>query len=86
MERRTPWFQVMAVVLVVGSALFIGSFIRVIRIDPGMNPEGVLTLQVYQPSVPGQPPPDFRAAFAEIRDRLSHTPGVSHAAISTDVR
>jgi putative ABC transport system permease protein len=75
----------LAVVLVVGSALFIGSFIRVMRIDPGLNPDGVLTLQVFQPSVPGQPRPDFTAAFAEIHDRLAHTPGVSRAAISTGI-
>jgi putative ABC transport system permease protein len=73
----------LAVVLVVGSALFIGSFIRVMRIDPGLNPDGVLTLQVFQPSVPGQPRSDLTAAFAEIRDRLTHTSGVTHAAIST---
>ena len=55
------------------------------RIDPGLNPDGVLTLQVYQPGVPGQPPPDFTAAFKEIRDRLTHTPGVAHAAVSTGI-
>jgi predicted permease len=75
----------LAVLLVVGSALFIGSFIRVMRIDPGMNPDGVLTLQVFQPATAGQPRPDFTAAFAEIRDRLTHTPGVSRVAISTGI-
>ena len=73
----------LAVVLVVGSALFVGSFIRVMRIDPGLNPDRVLTLQVYRPGIPGQPPADFTAAFEEIRDRLTRTPGVSHAAISS---
>src|SRR4029453_10414268 len=53
----------LAIVLVVGSALFLGSFIRVMRIDPGLKPDGVLTLQVYQPGVPGQPPPDFTPPF-----------------------
>jgi predicted permease len=73
----------LAVVLVVGSALFLASFIRVMRIDPGLNPHGVLTLQVYRPGIPGEPPADFTAAFAEIRDRLAQTPGVLHAAISS---
>ena len=36
----------LAVVLLVGAALFIGSFVSLIRIDPGFNPEQVLTAQV----------------------------------------
>ena len=32
---------------VVGAALFIGSFIRLMALDPGFKPDGVLTMQLY---------------------------------------
>ena len=36
----------LAVVLLVGAALFIGSFVTLMRIDPGFDPDNVLTAQV----------------------------------------
>jgi predicted permease len=72
-----------AVVLLVGAALFIGSFINVMRVDPGFRTEGVLTAQI----APRTPPPgsgseerDLRPAFAGIVERARHLPGVVYAA------
>jgi len=47
----------LAVVLLVGAALFIGSFITLMRINPGFNPEGVLTVQVSPRFEPGSKGP-----------------------------
>jgi putative ABC transport system permease protein len=69
----------LAVVLLVGAALFIGSFIRLMGIDPGFNPQGVLTMQLYSRTLPGQRPPDWSPAFAQIVERLSQTKGVVNA-------
>ena len=69
----------LAVVLLVGAALFIGSFIRLMRVDPGFNPDGVLTLQIFRRPIPGQQPPDWSGACAQIVERLSETGGVVHA-------
>jgi predicted permease len=73
----------LAVVLLVGAALFIGSFIRLLAVDPGFNPEGVLTMQLYASAQPGQRRPDWTPAFAQIIERLGHTPGVISAAAAS---
>jgi putative ABC transport system permease protein len=70
----------LAVVLLVGAALFIGSFINVMRIDPGFRTEGVLTAQLVQRPSPGAPPADMRPALADIVDRARQLPGVVDAA------
>jgi putative ABC transport system permease protein len=73
----------LAVVLLVGAALFIGSFMALMRIDPGFSPDRVLTANVYSRFEPGKPPPDSSTALAEIVDRVARAPGVVHAAVIT---
>ncbi len=70
----------LAVVLLVGAALFIGSFINVLRIDPGFRADGVLAAQVIQPASPGSAQIDVRPALADIVDRARQLPGVVEAA------
>jgi predicted permease len=70
----------LAVVLLVGAALFIGSFINVMRLDPGFRTEGVLAAQIRQRAVPGSGPVDIRPALAEIVNRARLLPGVIDAA------
>jgi len=67
-----------AVVLLVGAALFIGSFITVMRVDPGFIPDRVLTMQLFSRLEPGQHQ-DWTAAFDQIVSRLSQTRGVIQA-------
>ncbi len=71
----------LAVVLLVGASLFIGSFITLMRIDPGFNPENVLTVQVSPRFEPGKPPGDSSPAFIDIVERISQAPGVIHASM-----
>jgi putative ABC transport system permease protein len=70
----------LAVVLLVGAALFIGSFVNVMRIDPGFRTEGVLAAQLVQLPSPGAAQPDLRPALADIVDRARQLPGVIDAA------
>jgi putative ABC transport system permease protein len=70
----------LAVVLLVGAALFIGSFINVMRIDPGFRTEGVLAAQVIPLRSPGATQADERQALADIVDRARRIPGVIDAA------
>ena len=69
----------LAVVLLVGAALFIGSFVRLMRVDPGFNPNGVITMQLHSREQPGQRPPDWPAAFSQIVDRLGRSDGIVQA-------
>jgi putative ABC transport system permease protein len=69
----------LAVVLLVGAALFIGSFINVLRLDPGFRVDGVLAAQVIHPPSPGSQV-DVRAALVDIVARARQLPGVVEAA------
>jgi putative ABC transport system permease protein len=70
-----------AVVLLVGAALFIGSFVSLVRIDPGFSPDHVLTAQISPRVESLTQPRDSAPAFAEIVERLGRIPGVVHAAM-----
>ena len=71
----------LAVILLVGAALFIGSFVTLLRIDPGFNTERVLTAQLSPRFAPGRIPEDvdLASSFNDILDRVAQIPGVEHA-------
>jgi putative ABC transport system permease protein len=74
----------LAVVLLVGAALFIGSFVALMRIDPGFDPGNVLTARLQPrvpPPAPNTPRPDLSPQMLDIVDRISRIPGVAHASI-----
>ncbi len=70
----------LAVVLLVGAALFTGSFINVLRVDLGFRAKDVLAAQLVLPPNPGTAETDIRPALAEIVDRARQVPGVIGAA------
>jgi putative ABC transport system permease protein len=73
----------LALVLVVGSALFVASFIRVMRIDPGFDKAGVMSAQIFQRSTPGKPPMDLTAPLLDVVEKLRQTPNVQFAAAAS---
>jgi putative ABC transport system permease protein len=70
----------LAVVLLVGAALFIGSFVSLMRIDPGFDTSNVLTAQISPRMTPGVPA-DFGASYQQMVDRIGEIPGVEQASI-----
>jgi putative ABC transport system permease protein len=89
--RGTQWLRnalvvaevALAVVLVAGSGLFIGSFARLMRIDLGLDPHNVLVLSVNVSVIQG----DFKAAMKQgnayvhrMLDAVQAVPGVQDAA------
>ena len=73
----------LAVILLVGAALFIGSFRTLMKINPGFDPENVLTVGV-QPRLEsgrstGDQLPDYGPQIAQIVERVRQIPGVTYA-------
>jgi putative ABC transport system permease protein len=71
----------LAIVLLVGAALFIGSFVALMRIDPGFDTTDVLTAQISPRVGSVSAPADHAAELAEVVDRVGTLPGVEHAAL-----
>ena len=73
----------LAVVLLVGAGLFVGSFVRLMRVDPGFDYRNVLTLNVSV-RVAGQQFAEAakrgRAFVAEVLEAVQRIPGVESAA------
>jgi putative ABC transport system permease protein len=70
----------LAVMLVIGAGLLIRSFEALNRVDPGFDPHGLLTFQLY---VPEARYPDAAAAgafYTSLLDRIEGLPGVQSAA------
>ncbi len=72
----------MALVLLVGAALLMKSFVRLLNVEPGFNPENVLTLELQLADLaPSRyEKEEERAAFFQrLIDRLKALPGVENA-------
>jgi putative ABC transport system permease protein len=69
----------LAVVLLAGSGLLLRSFVKLLAVDPGFRPEGVLTMQVSLSSSTYAKPEQQRAFFQELVGRVQHLPGVQSA-------
>jgi len=74
----------LAVVLLVGAGLFTGSFVRLMRVDPGFDYHNVIALNVGLPFLPGTKFDDDFAnrsqAYAQrVLDTVARVPGVETA-------
>jgi putative ABC transport system permease protein len=66
----------LAQILLVGAGLLILSYVRASQINPGFNPQRVLSAKIA-PSAKKYPNPKVKAAFySNVLDRLSQLPGV----------
>jgi putative ABC transport system permease protein len=86
----------MSLLLVIGAALIVQSFMRLQRVDPGFAPGRLLKMHVDVPdykygrfggdSLPGSPEVESRIKlFPNIEERISALPGVESAAVATRV-
>ena len=73
---------VLAFVLLAGGGLLLNSFVRVSRVDPGFEPERVLTMRLTLPRERYEDA-EVPAFFRELTDRLESLPGVADAAAGT---
>ena len=74
----------LALLLLIGSGLLMKSFILLQRVDPGFNPDHVVTLRTILSRTPYPTPPHLVNFYTQLLDRVKATPGVQSAAtIST---
>jgi len=75
----------LALVLLAGAGLMIKSFVRLQQVNPGFNPEGVLTAQISPPPTRYGEARKKVAFHRELLERLRGLPGVQSAGTSSDV-
>jgi predicted permease len=71
----------LAFVLVIASALLVRTFFRLLSVDPGFNPERVLTFELSLPSTKYQDGDRIAAFYQKAVQSLRAIPGVEHAGI-----
>ncbi|MBW8713840.1 MAG: ABC transporter permease, partial [Acidobacteria bacterium] len=71
----------LSLVLLVGAALFIGSFISILRVDPGFDSTNLLVAQVTPRVESPTKPQSVSPALSELAERAARIPGVTHAAV-----
>jgi putative ABC transport system permease protein len=65
--------------LLAGGGLLLRSFLRVLEVDPGFRPAGVLTMQINLPPQKYSKPEQWRAFFRDVMGRVQAIPGVEAA-------
>jgi putative ABC transport system permease protein len=75
----------LALVLLVGAGLLINSFRRLRSVDPGVRPDGVLTMELF---LPASRYPDTQAAwqfYHSASERIERIPGVERVGFSEEI-
>jgi len=72
----------LSLVLLIGAALLLRSFVRLLSVDPGFTAENVLTMNLSLPTVKYAKPEQQIEFFDEVLRRVSVLPGVRSAATS----
>jgi putative ABC transport system permease protein len=75
----------LAVVLVLGAGLMLRSFAKLLDVEPGFRPEGLVTASVSLPAASYKEPERIDAFFAQLVDRVRATPGVTAASAGSIV-
>jgi predicted permease len=74
-----------AFMLLIGAGLLLASFERVLAIDPGFEPDHVLTARVSPPASRYPGGAELRTFSARLLDRVRALPGVQHAGLTSDI-
>jgi putative ABC transport system permease protein len=75
----------LAVVLLVGAGLMIRSFTRLMAVEPGFDPEGVVTMRVTLPAAKYREIDRWLAFHDDLVRRVSAIPGVTAAGVNSAV-
>ncbi|MEK6299736.1 MAG: ABC transporter permease [Acidobacteriota bacterium] len=75
----------LALVLLVGAGLMLKSFWRLQRVDPGFNPDGVLTMRMMLPFEIYEKPSQRGAFYKQALERIGSAPGVEAVSATSQV-
>lgn len=75
----------LALPLLAGAGLLLNSFLRLERVDPGIDPKGILTVGVQLPIVPYRGDSAISAYWTRALARVREIPSVASAGIATAV-
>ena len=75
----------LALPLLVVAGLLLNSFIRLSRVDPGFNPEGIVAIEVSLPAVRYPDSVALRGFWQRAEDLTAALPGVAAAGLASDL-
>ncbi|MFL6276642.1 MAG: ABC transporter permease [Blastocatellia bacterium] len=75
----------LALILMVGAGLLLRSFVKLQQIDPGFNPEGVLTMKLTLPLARYPKSEPTVAFYKSLIERVAALPGVEGVGASSDL-
>jgi putative ABC transport system permease protein len=75
----------LALLLLIGAGLLVKSFYRIQQVDPGLNPQNVLTMEVGLPRNKYTNSQQQAAFFEKVLERVKGLPGAQHAALINDL-
>ncbi len=75
----------LALVLLVGAGLMTKSFSRLMNVEPGFNPQNVLTMDLELPGTRYREPVQRKQFYDQLLERLATLPGVQAVGASTDI-
>ncbi|HET9010466.1 MAG TPA: ABC transporter permease, partial [Gemmatimonadaceae bacterium] len=84
-ERLVIGEVALALLLSIGAGLLVRSLLQLERVDPGFDPNGVLTARVSLPNAGYDTDEKVASFFAQLEDRLRGIPGVASAAGVSDL-
>jgi putative ABC transport system permease protein len=73
----------LALILLTGAGLLVGSFVRLAWVDPGFNPEHLLTERVMLPLEKYPNPAQWTSFFQSVLERVGGLPGVESVAAAS---
>jgi putative ABC transport system permease protein len=74
-----------ALVLLVGAALLINSFVRLLSVPPGFNPEGVVVARTELPQARYPQPERGKMVYKQVLERLAALPGVQAVGVASNL-
>ncbi len=75
----------LSLMLLVGAALLINSFVRLLKTDAGFDPRGVLAMDIPLSRTRYPKPEQQAATFQQIVERMKSVPGVRDVALTSNV-